>query len=327
MKNNLLKKVLVLGIISILILTCCNSVIGYTINTLKSEIIESDYDINHPRNPIFSYNYSEYGILDDSDLPEALGGPDLAIIKFLGWWSPAPWWVGISYICYSYSYGNLGTSYNGQGTLDLYVYLIYEDEEVLQGGHHMESDVWIRGWHGTDSWALAYYDELKPLKMRLELHTSLPDSRQINNVKTVTVNLGVTIEGEVYEKDLSGNRRPVQEAIMKCNSDILITTMLTGYTMSEENGYYCLWSPKKLGAPAFKYTVRAIVSEALNHEYNRIQSKKTNSLNGYDYAEINFEFLNLKSKNINFGSSQSLTIFSRFFDMFPILQRILDLMR
>ena len=67
-----------------------------------------------------------------SGLSEAMGGPDLVIIKFLGWWSPAPWWEGLSYICCSYMYGNLGNTYNGQGTVDLDVYLIYEDNEVFR---------------------------------------------------------------------------------------------------------------------------------------------------------------------------------------------------
>lgn len=230
------------------------------------------------------------------------------------WWSPAPWDNG-DILGYFLTIENIGDSYHGEDIwINYSVYFIYPvHEEVYKENRLIYSNTYIEVGVIKKMYGTPIINE-KPEKIRFEIETNAPESNKQNNVISVQISYGVTFYGMIYRKVL-GDKYPVLGGIVSCNSDILPLFEIGSGIYRD--GSYIISVPKNANEPPFSYTLQ--VSLGLG-TLPRIKVIETPPLDEFEYAEIDFIF-GLKGKSVNLISFD--TVF-RFFNGFPLLQRILN---
>jgi len=105
--------------------------------------------------------------------------------------------------------------------------------------------------------------EEKPLQARIEVECLIPEKNKENNVKTVDVGLGVTIDGYVYSRTIFGEKTPEILKKVICLSershfwDIYFGTFTLPQDPLNDDGHYRIFAPMKTGNPPHKYIVQA----------------------------------------------------------------------
>ena len=180
---------------------------------------------------------------------------------------------------------NIRGGYKGAAWINWSINIIYDNSEEV----HLE----CHGIHyNFPSGPVCYgYNQPikaeKPKEIRFEVDTDAPESNKQNNVLTVKVEYGVTIYGKVYNIDLKGEKHPVKDGEIYCNSDISpLSFKYVDEQILQPDGNYSVAAPKKTGAPPFSYTLHAHTG------YFRLRTriKKTPKLDEFEYAEIDFIF-------------------------------------
>jgi len=309
------KKIIAIGIISIFVLSGFITVGGTHVKTSTERSEKQNFDINHPRNPNFSYTY-KFDYIEPVDIPNKPknnGEVDFAIDELIVWWSPFPWSEKSDYLCLYFWVKNIGDYYEGDGYMKCYVYWIYSDgHEVKELESSRESNYWPKGkFHGR--YGFGTRNE-KPVMMKFEIESNLPESNLENNVKTVSVDYGVTIDGTVYERDFSGEKHPVEDGRVSSDSDLSPMSLKFSYRIFYK-GYYVICAPKKKGAPPFEYNLLAKTGDF----GLRMQKKKTEPLDEFDYIEVNFTF-KPRSRSVN---SRLINSLEEYLARFPFFERLL----
>jgi hypothetical protein len=228
------------------------------------------------------------------------------------WWSPAPWEEDEDFIGHYYTVKNIGDEYRYPLRINLSIYLIYPDRDVLyvkNSGLEIER-IW-KDWEWSGCGKTLRPE--KPDEIRYEVETTAPESNILNNNITVKVDYGVTIYGKFYRKDIQGEERPIDDGIVKCNSDIspLDFKYLDG---PYPDGSYIISAPKKPSSSPFKYTLIA----QIGFSDFRTRIKRTTDLDEFEYTKIDFTFFfNIKSVN------PIESIFQRVNNMHPLLSKFI----
>ena len=326
------KKILVILVLGWLLTTIPMGIVGkQTINEKESnndeslnfqdgtlfEFVENNGDVKKEISILYNeelmmdYSYQETCINysnSPNDLEkEASGGLDLTVKNFKAWYSPPPaGYEGIyKYRCIYWEIWNIGDEYSGDyGWINVSQYLVYPD-----GSEHKNFEITVfTSYKGKDRFLYGsmarsfllisndfYYD-----KIRVEIETTLPDSNLENNVKSVDPQEGVTVWGRVYEQDLFGNKKTVNEALIYLNSEYDKLGLSYGFGTKQfsepvKHDWYTQVAPKNPDKKPFRFRLTAFTFIGL---LLKIKTKFTDPLVSMDYREIFFTFLKLNGKSI-----------------------------
>jgi len=237
----------------------------------------------------------DFTIISGDDDGDGNGEVDFAIDELLAWWSPAPWFEDHEYLCHDLQIINVGAPCYEWGKLSIYYYAIEPNghENEMFGGK--EGKNWPKGFITREVSLWKFNTIKKPVQLRVEITTDLPESNLENNVKTVDVGYGVTIDGRVYSQDSNGENHPA-DGLVFCNSD---TSLLSLYLSSthphpDYKGYYQICAPKKPGAAPFRYS---LIAQITTEDGIKTQMKKTEPLDDFDYTQVDFIFKTKESTN------------------------------
>jgi len=233
-----------------------------------------------------------------------------------GWWSPAPWEEVEDIVGHNYKIKNIGDEYRYPLRVNLSIFFIYSDREetyVKNSGAKIDR-IW-EDWE-MRGYGIAFRKE-KPEEIRYEVETTAPESNKENNIITVKVDYGVTIYGNVYRNDISGEKHPIKDGIVRCNSDIIPSTFNIYLDGLYPDGSYIISAPKKANSPTFKYTLKA----QIGFSDLRTRIKRFTDLDEFEYAKIDFNYgFNIRSANSMDRIFQSIT------NIFPITEKLINLL-
>jgi hypothetical protein len=257
----------------------------------------------------------ENEVLDNNNI-DSTNGFDLNFIDPLGqcslfvWWSPHPFEDNAGFLGLKYSIWNHGKDYPERLEFSVNVSFLYSDyEDFCETGPFSVKKV--------DSGCIMYYSLIlpyaleKPETIKFELLLSEEfknkDKNLDDNTKTVGCNPGVTVYGQVYDKD----NNPIY-AHININHDVPVFTLTSlfgtdvGYT--EYGQYYFCSAPKNKDTGSFRYTMTVDTG-------TRKKIIVTEPLAPYDVENIDIKFTKIKNK------------ISYMFNCFPLLQRMLNKFR
>jgi len=209
-----------------------------------------------PWDPNFSYEYIMY---NTEELDESSMGPDdefdLTIKCLSAWCSPNNlsgrdyWQYNVQFLVW-----NVGKAYDKQISLSIHLSLIYGDGEEAP-----DVSISYFSFSKIDSGLLAIlgyggvsYNTQKPKKITIEIKFDNDFQGGNPDVKTIDFDPGVTIYGEIIDKD--GN--PIYDAFTKCNSDVSFNSLFNSLIWIQP--YYNLYFyslPKNKNKGPFEYTI------------------------------------------------------------------------
>lgn len=310
------KTLMVILIITLLLLASFVSVSSSVTKTAIEKIDKQKLQYDNQLKIDYSYVYEDKDVKTPVEDPETapLGQPDFIISHFLGWYSPFPTedeGIYEYYVCFKWRVDNIGSRYVGTGIFEVWVEVFYPDGEVrkIQCSYSEDhDDIWHKGFVDEGGFA-GGAPSGRPTRFRTEIITDLPDSNTENNAKIVECIDGVTIWGQVFEKDENGEKKLVDRADIWCDDEYPDYDYTLNTYQDGPHNFFTIWVPKKPDAPPFEYTVKTMVDLDLR----KIKIQKTEPLNGLNFVEMYFTF----------GSKGKIRshIFFDFLGQFPSLER------
>jgi hypothetical protein len=264
---------------------------------------------------------TELNSRDSTEDPLPSGDLDLAITEFNAWYSPFPSGVsgyeGWNYECFKFYVYNIGDTYTGVGDIQILFTIIHTD-----GSEHTYS-MMSGEYDGRffKNMLICYHAEFgatppqycNAVQARLEIITTLPDINPENNVLTVDWAEGVTLRGQVHEKDISGNTNYVDYAEVISDSDcdkVIGSDKVASFgtpCVGDVHPTYTLVAPKDPEKSAYNYKIKADLYRELPDgqyvHFLRSQTKYSEPLNEMSYSEIFFTFFKLLNINQNSQST------------------------
>jgi hypothetical protein len=307
-----MKKIVIIGILGLLISTALTS----------NAITNNEMKMKSDTNDIYIENIStDEKIIKQktSKTESAIEDFDLFISNSAGWLSPK---IGTNsgLICYQIKIDYTG-SYNRdiKYSTNINIYTIDKtgNEQFLKS----YTDVWGGPtcthvtpkiyWGGC---ACKQFKE-KPASLKFEFTTTHPEKTEENNIQTVTVDMGVTIYGNVYSKTTSNEKTPVY-AKVKCLADdsYFWNDYFSTRAWPEENGSYRVYAPHKSKQ---KYTIQTIYEGKFK---NQTTSK---SLDEFECYKMDLIYGKGKSSPILMLKN----ILERFLEHHPFINSLFKLLR
>lgn len=301
-----------------------SQVSAQVVNKTNKEDISITNEQDHsfifdPENKIVECNYADNKKSTEDD---GLTFFDVAVYASC-WWSPIIWWESDGGLkCYNV-YIDFRGNPKESGIVTIKVYWLYSDQpkELIKtesysfGGRIIWDYGKIMGYESTEE---------KPTGLRVETITSLSEITKENNKANANLEMGVTIDGYLYEKDSNGNVKPLIGQFVSVLSHWSFYTneyyMTFSYPKFEnidwwDDGYYCLVAPVKPGNPPYSYLVKSI--------YNNSEKiiRKTDKLDAFENTTMDdIIFTHSKEKNFN-------NMFPKTLEKYPILKRFFTFLR
>lgn len=276
------KKIITIAIVGILLLIGASSFATATLseNKVTSKANKKDFDYFEEqnleninlKNKDFSYEHNIIKRGEESNKNTegkgySNGEIDLNIESFLAWRSPAPspWGWGDTHdlFCTIISIKNvMGCHITNNDWFYIRIYQVYPDHEeiwinetyIFEDHAEITKDYMI--YYQLKAWGFEI--SKKPIAVRAEIETSMPESNKENNELIISIRPGVAIWGYVYIKPLIGKMFPVGGAVVQCLADepIYPDNLYYEHFSWSSNGFYLICAPVKPGDPPYKYTLR-----------------------------------------------------------------------
>jgi len=241
------------------------------------------------------------------------------------WWSPITWWEpdeGDGLKCYNVYIDFRGTP-KESGIVEIKIYWLYSDkpEEFIK-----TESYYFGGIIKWDLGKLMGYEstEEKPIGLRVEAKTLLSEITKENNKANANLEMGVTIDGYLYEKDSSGNVKPLNDQYVSVLSHWLFYTSEYYIAPSSQkfgniswwdDGYYFLVAPSKPGNTPCRYLIKS----TSNHSETII--RRTDELYAFENTTMD-DIVFTHSKEKNFSN-----MFPKTLEKYPILKRFFTFLR
>lgn len=302
------KKIITIGIIYMFLLTGSTAIAFPNI-----EDIENFKKQNIECNGYNSDFSQEHEVVNYTSENEDIGDFDIKA-DIVSWWSPFPWIEDKEARCLQVYVKREGF-YQSED-----IHLIYIRVYWINSTGVEELIISKTVQYGGGFYFLSYIGllmctvEEKPVEARVEVETLIPESNKENNVKTVTVGLGVTIDGYVYTKNIFGEKNPLNLIDLYCLADEPHFLNYYYHTKTCDDllggGHYVLYAPMKPGSLPQTFTVQAKYGK-------RSQRKTTKPLYEFENTTMeDFVFLKLKDKPVALKFTNILT---RFIDQHPLM--------